>query len=150
MKDLDLVAWRTVRPWRDSSPSRDSAMTLSAARAAGDEDRGLGVGTTSPFDGVEHIVVGVSLLVEEHEHLAVLDLLGGNGEQLARRRDAARSQHVGIPCAALAGGEARAEEVLELAAPLSGVETPVAVALEPEEVLDARVGCVVQVCRAGE
>ena len=93
---------------------------LPAAGAAGDDHRRLGVAPPGPLDRVQDEVVGVALLVEEDEHLAVLDLLGGDGEQLLRRRDAAGEQVVGVRCAGLTRSEPGLEELQELAAALPG------------------------------
>lgn len=99
---------------------------------------------------MQDIVVGVSLLIEQGEHLSPLDLVRSEGEQLLRRCDAAGKQVVGIRRAALTGGEAGLEELLELAPPLPGEHAAEVVAGEAEEVAHAVVCGVVQVCRPGQ
>ena len=61
---------------------------LAATGAAADDDRSLRVRSSGPLDGVQDVLVGVALLVEEDEHLPSLHLVCGDCQQLAARRDA--------------------------------------------------------------
>lgn len=122
---------------------------LAAAGAAGDDDGGLLVRVAGAVDGVEDVLVGGALLVEEHELFAVLDLVRGDGEQLARRGGGAAHEQVGGVGAA-AGREVLAQVVDEVAAPLAGEHPPVLGRRAGEEVFDAEVGRVVQVGGADE
>lgn len=115
---------------------------LAAAGAAGDDDGRLLVGVAGAVDGVEDVLVGSALLVKEHELLAVLDLVGRDGEQLARRGGGAANEQVGRVGAA-AGREVLAQVVDEVAASLAGEHPPVLGRRTSEEVLDAEVGRIV-------
>ena len=112
---------------------------LAAAGAAGDDDGGLAVRVAGAVDGVEDVLVGGALLVEEHELFAVLDLVRGDGEQLARRGGGAAHEQVGGVGAA-AGREVLAQVVDEVAAALAvkiaGARSP----CRPVEVLREQ-GC---------
>ena len=139
VKDREPVACRTERPCRESSPNSESAMTL--LPLPGPPVTMTAVLVLAPpclLHRVQHEVVGVPLLVEEGEHLAVLHLLRGEGEKLLRRRDPAVQQMIGGFCSVGAGRETALQEVLELASTLAGEHPAVVVAREAEEVVRRR------------
>ena len=126
---------------------RDDA--LAASRAAGDHDSGLLVGPPSPLDSMHDVVVGIPLLVQQDEHLTALDLLGGHCKQLLRRTDGRPEKAVrGIRPACRR--EDLSEIRREVTTSLSGEEAAAGPGWQGEEIGDAVVGGVVEVCRAAD
>lgn len=118
---------------------------LAGARTAGDDDRCLDVAAARLLDGVQDVLVGGPLLVEQDELLAVLDLFGRNREQLAAWGDAAVEEQVGGGGPSGVSCEVGLEEDQPVGAVLTS-EDAGAVALGAlEEVRDAQVCRVVQV-----
>ncbi len=128
-------------------------MTLAAARPAADDHGGLGVGSARPVHGVQHVLVGVPLLVQQDELLPLLHLCGRQRQELLGGTDPAGQQVVGVWRAAHPGLEPRAQELDELSSTLAG-EEPAVVTVRGGghvvEVRDPEIGGVVQVCRSGQ
>ena len=101
----------------------------------------LVVGPSRTTDGVSHALEGLPLLVEQHEHLASLDLVGGKGHELFRGSHSAREERVsgGSPTC---GGEVGPEEGTKLAATLS-CEEPYPRAATNQQVRDTEIGRIV-------
>jgi hypothetical protein len=104
------------------------------------------VGLFGPPYRVEYEPVRHLLLVEEDERLAVLDLLGGDGDELLARTDPAREQLVG-------GRRIRrdpaAQKVQQSAPAGRGEQLPVDVGGQVVERVDVRLPGVVQVGHTG-
>ncbi len=64
---------------------RECDHALARPRSAADDDHALAISAPCALDGVEHRQVRLALLGDEGELLAVLDLLGSDGEQLPTR-----------------------------------------------------------------
>ena len=86
---------------------------LARARTPGDDDDFLGVGAARRFDRAQHLRVRHLLFVQQREHLALLDFLGGECHQLLARPDRGAQQLVGGSRPAL-GRELGLQEVQEL------------------------------------
>ena len=121
--------------------------TLAAARAAGDHHGCLLVRPARPRHGVHDVVVGVPLLVKQHEHLPLLDFLGRHREELLGGSDGRTEKAVRGIRPAL-GSEDLREVCREVGASLAGEQAPAHVDRHGEEVGDSEIRGVVQVCRA--
>ena len=121
---------------------RDDA--LAAARPSAHNDDPLAIIGMAALHCVEYELVGQSLLCQQGELFAILDLLRGYGKELPAGSDCARQEPI-RRCSARRRREVVAEVVEELAPPLGGEQPTAFVLSQAVQVLDPLVGGVVQI-----